>query len=143
MRGSNGQVLGGDVAGLGDVVTLASSSERACAIDREGAVACWDLGAAAVRARGQGGWTARPVPDLRAAQVSVAPMHACAVDTYGKVACWGSNKWGELCDGTTDEHAQPVHAVGVSDAVMVSTQGATTCILRAPGAVACCGQQRR
>ena len=136
---SKGEVLGGEVAGLEDVIALSSSTERACAIDRKNAVACWEL----EPARGRVGWTALPVAGLRAVQVSVAPTHTCAVTVEGKVACWGSNPWGELCDGTTDDHTQPVTAVGVSDAVMVSTQVGTTCILRASGAVACCGQQRR
>jgi hypothetical protein len=137
------QILGGEVAGLDDVIAVASSTERACAIERGGRVGCWELDPATIRARGRAAWEARIVPDLRATQVSVAETHACAVEASGKVACWGYNRWGGLCDGTTEDRTSPVAAIGVSDAVMVSTQASTTCILRSSGAVACCGKQRR
>lgn len=117
--------------------------ERACALERDGRLACWELHAAPNIARGRAVWQAQHVPELRAVQVSVAATHTCAVDASGKVYCWGSNRWGELCDGTTDDHPLPVAAADVSDAVLVSTQNSTTCIVRATGSVACCGQQRR
>lgn len=139
----NDKLLEGEVTGVEDVVALSSSTELACAIDRQGSVACWAIGVEAVLARGRGGWAALPVSGLRATQISVSIGHACAVTAEGKVTCWGSNRWGELCDGTTEDRTQPVAAVGVSDAVMVATQGQKTCILRSLGVVECCGKQRR
>ncbi|HRI65217.1 MAG TPA: hypothetical protein PK156_13300 [Polyangium sp.] len=143
VRGANGEVVKNDLEGIDDVVAIASSLDQACAIDRDGRLSCWSLDDNAKHGRESGPWKSQRIADMRAKQVSVSQTHACAVDESGKVYCWGSNRWGELCDGSQVDRGLPVAAIGVSDATMVSVENSVTCIVRRKGDVACCGKQRR
>lgn len=48
------------------------------------------------------------VPLSPAASVSLGDYHACAVTRAGEVRCWGWNQYGQLGDGSTDDHPTPV-----------------------------------
>lgn len=77
-------------------------------------------------------------------------LHGCAVQTDGTVDCWGGNQYGALGDGTADlTGAMPVvrlthdAVVGLADARAISVDGATSCVIRSSGRVACWGLNAR
>jgi alpha-tubulin suppressor-like RCC1 family protein len=43
-----------------------------------------------------------------AVQVAVGGDHTCALRRSGQVSCWGSNKEGQIGDGSRTDHATPV-----------------------------------
>jgi alpha-tubulin suppressor-like RCC1 family protein len=83
---------------------------------------------------------------VRLPSVTASLYHSCTTQPAGAAYCWGYNLYGRLGDGTTTTAgtAQPV--TGISDAVLISSQGsddlAFTCALHASGAVSCWGSRR-
>jgi hypothetical protein len=110
------------VEGLADVTTLSGRSQ-ACAVVRDGRVACWGRDTfAALRPNpdrppaGTHDRHSEPVLHKRpvwiagladAVQVAVGPASACAVTRSGRVRCWGENGYGQLGDATTEASEQP------------------------------------
>lgn len=71
--------------------------------------------------------------------IASAEMHSCAVTATGRVKCWGTNRYGELGDGTRRSRATPVTVLGVSDAVSVVAGAWHSCSLTRSGRVRCWG----
>ncbi len=65
--------------------------------------------------------------------------HGCAVSASGEIRCWGSNRFGQLGDGTQRDSIEPVLVSGITDAVQVTTGGYTSCAVLASGSVTCWG----
>ncbi len=89
------------VPGLADVTAL-DGFAHTCAIhgtDRR--VSCW--GDTPVEVDGLTG----------AVDVAVGLDHYCAALEDGSVMCWGSNTYGQLGDGTTDDRTVPTPVVGL------------------------------
>ena len=113
-------------------------------------------------------WTLGSAPGVQAAQVSVAALdpvalranaagftaaqlsagtgeHICALDAGGTAFCWGTNRGGELGDGTTENSERPVRVAGNLRFTQLTTgQGGTspagfTCGLATTGEVYCWG----
>jgi hypothetical protein len=63
----------------------------------------------------------------------------CAVRTNGRVWCWGSNRYGEVGDGTRTYRETPVEVLGVTDATYVSASGTHACALTAKHELYCWG----
>lgn len=83
---------------------------HACALRRDGGVACW--GGNAFGQLGDGATANRTapadVPGLgRVARIAAGSKHTCAVTAAGAVLCWGSNADGQLGDGTTVSRPRP------------------------------------
>jgi len=74
-----------------------------------------------------------------AKQISAAEAHACALISDGTVSCWGSNYFGQLGNGTTDDSNRPVPVSGVSGATRVAVGGDFSCALLKTGLVKCWG----
>jgi len=102
-----GQVRVIDEPRLADIISLHVGLKEFCAVDARGAVHCWD------HPRGDGGAVElRRVPfehPVRA--ISLGWYHGCGVTTGGEVLCWGSNRHGQLGDGTIEDSAIPVPVV--------------------------------
>jgi alpha-tubulin suppressor-like RCC1 family protein len=58
------------------------------------------------------------------------------------VACWGSNEFGQLGDGTTNDSASPVPVANLSGVTAVATGWYHTCALLADGTGACWGNNQ-
>jgi hypothetical protein len=65
--------------------------------------------------------------------------HSCAVLESGTVKCWGDNVSGQLGNGTRNGTSTPVTAVGLTNAVKISSGDFHTCALLQDGAASCWG----
>jgi len=90
----------GPVAGLADVVQLATGWRHACARTSSGAVRCW--GDNAFGQLGDGTTTPRAVPVAipgKFTAIATGRNDTCGV-REDKTLCWGRNEEGQLGDGT-------------------------------------------
>jgi hypothetical protein len=120
------------IPGLADVTDVVGSEQGACALRRDGTVACWDPESV------HGAMT--PVPELSAvAQLAGRDGSYCARVTDGTVRCWGSNTFGILGDGTKIARPSPAVVPGLTNVVDVAVGGRHACAVIADGAVSCWG----
>lgn len=64
----------------------------------------------------------------------------CALDGSGEVSCWGSNRSGQIGDGSDAEIRPPSRVRGITDAVGIAAGGQHACALHAGGAISCWGE---
>jgi len=66
--------------------------------------------------------------------------HTCALRSSGVVVCWGSNRAGQLGDGSREpRRPSPVAVTGVTDAVAIAAGEQHSCAVRRDGQVLCWG----
>lgn len=108
------------VHGLGDVIAVSVGHDSFCALHADGGVSCWGENNAAGQL-GDGTTAPRSEPrrlagisDAVAVAVSSPSLtgegHACAMHADGTVSCWGTNRYGQLGDGTRRTSLEPVRA---------------------------------
>jgi alpha-tubulin suppressor-like RCC1 family protein len=109
-----------------------------------GGVKCW--GSNAYGQLGDGTKTDSSIPvdvrDLVQGTIAITAGldNTCALSVVGGVKCWGSNRFGQLGNGTTTDSSLPVAVFGLWRGVrVISGQWAHTCALTAVGAVRCWG----
>jgi len=135
------------------IVEISGTSSTFCALTASGKVFCWGNGGSGQL--GNGTTSNSPVPvavDMSGAlagkivtQVAVLTSAACALTSDGAVYCWGSNSFGELGDGTTNNRTvpTPVLASGVlagRTATSLAPGGfATVCAVLDNGTLSCWG----
>jgi alpha-tubulin suppressor-like RCC1 family protein len=86
--------------------------------------------------------TPQPAGPTGASQVAVGltGQHFCSARAAdGVVSCWGSNRFGQLGDGTTTDHSAPVIVPGLTGAIQVAGGSLHTCALRTSHQVLCWG----
>lgn len=138
------------VVGLGaGVRSIASGYEHTCVVTTGGAVKCW--GANESGQLGDDSTTNRLTPvdvqglasDVRAATAGgdYGGGQTCALKTNGSVACWGSNRSGQLGDGTTTSQSTPVAVTTLAAGVeAISAGDEHVCALTVGGEVQCWGE---
>ncbi|MBK9740799.1 MAG: fibronectin type III domain-containing protein [Actinobacteria bacterium] len=110
-------MMGGALAGK-QVVQVATGAEHACALTKDGLVACWGKGSGGALGNQPSASSNVPVAVFAAGvlagqtitQISAGGDFTCAVAS-GAVFCWGANAGGQLGDGTTTSRPIPVKAV--------------------------------
>jgi alpha-tubulin suppressor-like RCC1 family protein len=139
-------------------VSISAGSSYTCALTAEGRLYCWgsnihgQLGDGTMDTRATPvpvGVDPRPTPAytqsggegrLSFVQISAGYDHTCAVTTYGGVKCWGRNWYGQLGDGTDDDHNFPMDVIGLTSGVAAVEAGQYfSCALTNQGGVQCWG----
>lgn len=132
----------GPVEGLTTGVSqIAAGYGLSCALlGADRSVRCWGTGH---------GVTPRPVEGLSAEVVSLAAdggnrisgsqQQVCGILADGHVRCAGSNKFGQLGDGTTVARVRAERVGGVQGATVLGVGEHHACAIGAEGAVACWG----
>jgi alpha-tubulin suppressor-like RCC1 family protein len=130
---------------------VTAGARHACALHRNGTVACVGLNTAGQLGDGTFTNQTAPVrvvglgPPFTAPVVNVdaGDAHTCAVLSDGTARCWGENDFGRLGDGNSIgnvNRATPVVVTGLTNAVKVSAGVEATCALLADGGVKCWGR---
>ncbi len=133
------------VSGGLSFASLSSGENNTCGLTTTGAdVYCWgrnDLGQL-----GDGTTAERRTPVLVSGGLSFASLnvdgghgHSCGLTTGGDAYCWGSNRDGQLGDGTTTNRLAPVPVSGGVDFAALSSGGFHSCGVTTGGAGYCWG----
>ena len=138
-RTATGDLSPRTITGLGDAVSVAVGWGDACVVRSDGQVYCWSSSRTISPARVVG------IGD--AVAVSVGDDSFCALHRDGGVSCWGENNdAGQLGDGTTRSHTDPVRLAGITDAVAITVSTPSrageghACAMHTGGSVSCWGQ---
>ena len=125
---------------------LATGEHHTCALTNAGAVLCW--GSDQYGQLGDGGADAnQSIPTAvhglseGVTAIAAGTYHTCAITDLGALLCWGDNWYGQLGNGTGQNHqGAPVAVSGLdSGVVAVAVNGAHTCALTSGGGVLCWG----
>lgn len=125
-----------------DWATVSVGAGHACALARDGRLACWGA-----NDRGQLGIGAvstlepEPVPieGNLFRMVSAGDRHTCAVDLGGEAWCWGANESGQLGDGTSRDRSAPTSLSITGPFTSISAGGAHSCAVSVRGQALCWG----
>ena len=136
-----------EVQAIGDATQVSASAEgnTACALLATGHIDCWgsnESGQLGAGTSEEGRSTPIEVQGVsEAVQVSAGGESACALLASGHVECWGSDRWGQLGDGTIEAGRDtPIEVQGISSATEISVGGSFACALLASGHLECWGQ---
>ncbi len=104
------------VVGITKATQVSVGDDHACALESQ-EVKCWGTGGEGELGNGETPEAAdepvRVTGISSAVEISAGDLHACALLTSNQVECWGSNRRGELGDGTTTERTTPVFVAGL------------------------------
>jgi hypothetical protein len=121
--------------------SLTAGSHHACALRRDGRVACW--GASGLGQRGVVGDTGSDEPALvpfitGARRLTAGERHTCAVLANASVWCWGAGEAGQIDPQVLDPTLTP-RAAALPRARDVSAGARHTCVIALDSTVHCIG----
>jgi alpha-tubulin suppressor-like RCC1 family protein len=130
-------------------IQVTAGDSHSCSIVASGSVWCWGADDAGQLGNGQPSRSIRSVPARvafpgrsAAVQISAGRQHTCAVLATGRVWCWGSNRSGQLGNGSIGGiEISPVEvALQPGQAALQVSAGANhTCAVIADGGLKCWG----
>lgn len=127
------------VLGFKDVIAVTSGGSSTFALKNDGTVWAWGMNYSGELGVGKTElYTTLPlkVSGLSGvAAIMAKGGHSVALLKNGTVWTWGSNKTGELGDGTTQDRSKPVKVVNLSMVKAVAAGGGFTLALRSDGMV--------
>ncbi len=142
------------VAALGivDARGVSCGFDMTCALRASGEAVCW--GENRTGALGDGTTQSRPVPGLVVGLTDAVDVwcaqdvgnggFACALRADATVLCWGTNRFGQLGDGTHVNGLFPRTVSGIADAIELNAHGgAHSCARVRGGSVMCWGWNYR
>jgi len=129
-------------------VAISSGKSHTCIILDDGSVSCW--GRNNEGQLGDGTYTNRSTPaqtstlgtERTAVAISSGDYYTCAILDDSSVSCWGSNRGGQIDDGTKTNRTTPTQAssLGVGrTAVAISSGDHHTCAILDDASVSCWG----
>ena len=133
-----------DVDGLtGDVKSLSTGLDHACAMTTAGGVKCWGENEFGELGDGAPAGSRTPV-DASGLTGGVQAIAAglrftCALMSADEIRCWGDNLRGQVGDGTTTDRATPVLVSGLGAVKSIVAGGTHACVLTAAGGAKCWG----
>jgi alpha-tubulin suppressor-like RCC1 family protein len=132
------------VRGIANARAISTGGYHACAVLASGGIDCWGRNVRGALGDGSLSDSSTPVPVsgiTNAVSVSAGYIddETCAVLATGTIKCWGSNKQGQLGDGTTIDRTRPVTVEGITNATAVAAAGNHACAVLQTGALNCWG----
>lgn len=127
-----------------DITGIATGGSHTCALVGNGSIKCW--GANSSGQLGDGTTIDRIAPldsvskieDITA--VATGGSHTCGLSRSGGVRCWGSNRNGQLGDGSTVDRPAPVDVTGLSAGIIAISAGTHhSCAINSKGIAVCWG----
>jgi alpha-tubulin suppressor-like RCC1 family protein len=138
--------------GCNDPVAVAGGYDHNCAILKDGSVWCWGFNQVGEVGDGTTGNRSQPVKVALPSQATAISArgvylgganysaHTCVILSDQSVWCWGSNANGELGQGDTVVHSNPVQVKGLASITRISVGGAHTCAVNANNDLYCWGR---
>ncbi len=126
-----------------EATELATGDFHTCALETDGEVSCWGLGAFGQVGDGTREDRYRPrrvATSGGARAVAAGANHTCLITGEGGVECWGLNRFGQLGDGSRADASVPSPVSGIDGKVVQVVAGDDfTCARLAAGGVQCWG----
>ncbi|GAC1354259.1 MAG: hypothetical protein NVSMB47_07510 [Polyangiales bacterium] len=137
------------VVGLSNAVAVACGVSHTCAIVADRTVRCWGSNFVGQVGIALGVHVTMPqltpvaVPALgNVKALSLGLGQSCALLFDGTVQCWGSNRAGELGDGTTTDRYTPQPVRGLSKVAQIAAGDEFVCALTVDRRVFCWGSNK-
>lgn len=133
-----------DLTPLRQIRQIAAGWFHTCALTTSGSVFCWGDNYHGQLGDSTTGDKSTPVAvtglSSNVQAIVAGRSHTCALTDGGEVLCWGSNRSGELGDGTTVSKSTPTAVIGLSSGIQaIATGDSYTCALTTNGGVLCWG----
>lgn len=124
--------------------SLAAGGNTTCGLEPTGTLLCWGDNTYGQLGNGNvGEFVTTPTVAAGGQQFDVLSMsadHVCALSAAGAAYCWGSNRRGQLGDGTFSDRVTPVAVVGGLTFRAISASGDYTCGITTVSELYCWGQ---
>lgn len=136
------------VTGSSSFTSLISGARHACALDGQGTAFCWGANDEGQLGADEGSGTVfnseSPIAVAGThafTRLAAGEAHTCGIDATGAAYCWGSNYFGKLGSGSTDEYQLrvPTAVAGGHLFASLAASSAFTCGLDTAGAAWCWG----